>query len=307
MKVFISWSGRQSKAVAAALHEWIPYVINEAEPFMSADSIESGQRWSAVLASELEKTNFGIVCTSASNQQEPWLNFEAGALAKSIGEARVVPLAIDLKVTEIRQPLGQFNAVAMDQGGVTKMMHSLNAVAEKKIEAARLDQAIGKWWPDLETKLSAIPPDAARSVPKRDDSEVLLEVLETVRGLARNLPLPSLYERGPNIGNYLRPGYLADGVAAPTWGRLNQEFRRDTGLGLQEASHDVLQRWLNRRFRQGVEPVLIDASGLTNKELDELLDGEVIRPGDQDNNKPPKEAGDDANGSKPKPKGGKKS
>ena len=44
------------------------------------------------------------------NQSAPWLNFEAGALAKKLESSRVVPLAINLKPSEVQQPLGQFQA-----------------------------------------------------------------------------------------------------------------------------------------------------------------------------------------------------
>jgi len=40
MKVFISWSGQRSAAVADALRYWLPKVIQALEPWMSADDIE---------------------------------------------------------------------------------------------------------------------------------------------------------------------------------------------------------------------------------------------------------------------------
>ena len=79
MKVFISWSGAKSKAVADALGEWLPQVLQSVVPFVSSDSIRAGGRWQAEVASALEETSVGIVCVTTDNQVEPWLNFEAGA------------------------------------------------------------------------------------------------------------------------------------------------------------------------------------------------------------------------------------
>ena len=187
MKVFISWSGPKSKAVAIALHAWIPRVIQEARTFMSADSIESGQRWSGAIAEELEGTNFGIICTTAGNQFAPWLNFEAGALAKKLAEARVAPLAIDLAPSDIKPPLGQFNGDPLTEDGIRKLLHSMNAAADSPVPLTVLDPNIDLLWPVLEAAVEHLPEDGegVELVPERKDREILSEVLDTVRELAR--------------------------------------------------------------------------------------------------------------------------
>lgn len=45
MKVFISWSGTRSKAMANALKEWIPLIVQHAKPFVSDKDISAGDRW----------------------------------------------------------------------------------------------------------------------------------------------------------------------------------------------------------------------------------------------------------------------
>jgi hypothetical protein len=90
MKVFISWSGDKSRDVALALRDWLPGVINSIEPFVSAKDIYAGTRWQAEIASQLDSTNFGIVCVTKDNQLSSWLNFEAGALAKAVDSSRLV-------------------------------------------------------------------------------------------------------------------------------------------------------------------------------------------------------------------------
>ncbi|MGD9200861.1 MAG: hypothetical protein PVI26_04790 [Chitinispirillia bacterium] len=61
MLVFLSWSGKRSKAVAELLKLWIPEVIQTAEPWMSVD-IEKGGRWITELQEKLELSKAGIMC-----------------------------------------------------------------------------------------------------------------------------------------------------------------------------------------------------------------------------------------------------
>src|ERR1700749_560604 len=67
MKVFISWSGTRSRAVANALHPWLPDVLQQMEPWMSQRDIGAGARWSQELDEQLESTQFGIICVTPEN------------------------------------------------------------------------------------------------------------------------------------------------------------------------------------------------------------------------------------------------
>jgi len=180
-------------AVAQALHEWIPLVIQEVETFMSADSIHSGQRWSGAIAEQLDSTNFGVICTTAKNQTSTWLNFEAGALAKSLHESRVAPLAIDLAPSDIKPPLGQFNGDPLTQDGIRKLMRSMNAAADSPLLQTVLDAAVDAFWPQLESRVSELPEESATAKvsAERSEREILVEVLDTVRDLARAERNPS--------------------------------------------------------------------------------------------------------------------
>jgi len=96
MKVFISWSGPISREVAVALRDWLPSVIQAVEPYVSSEDIDPGVRWGVDIAGQLDDTEFGVLCVTRNNVTAPWLNFEAGALSKSVERSRVVPFLIDL-------------------------------------------------------------------------------------------------------------------------------------------------------------------------------------------------------------------
>ena len=181
MKVFLSWSGEKSKAAAVALHDWLPSVIQEVEPFMSESDIAAGARWLNEIDQQLEGTNFAIVCVTRQNQTASWLNFEAGAVAKVINTSRVVPLAIDLTVADVKPPPGHFQAKDISRPGIMAVLESLNEVAERPLPS--LGAALEKWWPDLEPKLKAAASALAVSHPVRGERELLEEILASVRSL----------------------------------------------------------------------------------------------------------------------------
>ncbi len=195
MKVFLSWSGEKSQAVATALRDWMPQVINSVEPFMSATDIAAGARWEAEIADQLQETSFGIICVTVENQHAPWLNFEAGALAKGVGSNRVVPLAVDLKQTDVTPPLGQFQGRPADKMGVAAIMRSINEACtppDRPLAQAVLDKAVEKWWPDLERMFADIDHSTAAAAKSTDrsDRELLEEVLATVRSIVRHPTSP---------------------------------------------------------------------------------------------------------------------
>ena len=107
--VFLSWSGDSSKGAAQVLRAWLPTVIQSVRPYMSAEDIDKGERWSLDIAKQLEETNFGVICMTPENINAPWVLFEAGALSKSMERSRVSPLLFGLSPSDFsKSPLLQF-------------------------------------------------------------------------------------------------------------------------------------------------------------------------------------------------------
>ena len=117
MDVFISWSGPRSQYVAQALHEWLPSVIQAVEPWMSDTDIDKGTVSVLEIGRALERHKVGILCLTPENQQRPWISFEAGALAKTVETAYVIPYLIELPRRELIAPLSQFQNVEANEEG----------------------------------------------------------------------------------------------------------------------------------------------------------------------------------------------
>jgi hypothetical protein len=183
MKVFISWSGERSHALADALHDWLPLVLHYVQPWLSQADIEAGQRWADQVAKELEVCNFGILCVTRENVSSPWVLFEAGALAKSMQGSRVIPLLLDLEFRDITGPIAQFQAKKVDRTGLLEVIQSLNQSAQHAVPETRVAQLFDALWPELEKKVNAIPSLTSPAKHARAQPEILEELVASVRTL----------------------------------------------------------------------------------------------------------------------------
>jgi TIR domain len=193
VKVFISWSGRTSNAVAVLLKDWLPLVIQSVVPYVSSEDIQSGSRWAAEVASELDQSAIGILCVTPGNIAAPWLNFEAGALSKSINRSRVMPFLFRMDRSDMPDgPLVQFQSVLATEDDVRRMVTSLNQLSsEQPLDEARLGATFDAWWPQLQSSLDQIPIGEETAVDtSRGVDDVLADVLDSVRRQERLLSEP---------------------------------------------------------------------------------------------------------------------
>ena len=189
MKVFISWSGTLSWKVAVVFRDWLPSVIQSLEPYVSSEDIDKGARWSTDIAKELEDSTFGILCVTKENLEAPWLSFEAGALSKTMEKALVTPFLFDIKRSEVKGPILQFQSTVFQKEDIKKMVQTLNkACGDSGISEALLDKAFEVWYPTLERELTELK-NQNLSVNEDDKTEEVShasEILEEILDLSRD-------------------------------------------------------------------------------------------------------------------------
>lgn len=204
MKVFISWSGEQSKAIASEFKEWIPAVIQAVKPYFSSNDIDKGSRWATEISKELEQSKVGLICLTRENLEAPWIMFEAGALSKSIESSKVCPMLFGVETTDLTGPLIQFQATVFNKQEVNKLMQSVNSeLGEIALAQEVLESVFNKWWPDLESKISEIlakkPEKKATDV--RSERDLLEEILTLTRQINREKEFEEFEKpRFSNIG-----------------------------------------------------------------------------------------------------------
>jgi hypothetical protein len=182
MKIFISWSGERSHQLAQALHEWLPLVLHYVKPWLSQADISAGSRWAQDIATELETTNFGIICVTQENLGSPWILFEAGALAKSLQGAKVIPLLLDVELSNVTGPLSQFQAKKLGKDGLFDIVQSVNQSADSPVPEDRAKQLFAALWPEVAKKIEAMPAQAPGAKHARPQHDILEELVATVRG-----------------------------------------------------------------------------------------------------------------------------
>ena len=194
MKVFISWSGPTSHKVAKVFRDWIPSVIQAVQPYVSSQDIDKGARWSSDIAAELDHSAYGLICLTKQNIHAPWINFEAGALGKSVDKSNVSPFLFRINPSDFNGPLLQYQSTKYDKEDIFKLMTSINlCCGDHALEAERLNKVFEMWWPDLKSSLDRIPDDEVEaSQPKQlvsnkqtdltKFSTILEELLELTRG-----------------------------------------------------------------------------------------------------------------------------
>ena len=190
MKVFISWSGNKSHKVAIVFRDWFPSVIQSIEPYVSSEDIDKGARWSTDIAKELEDSTFGILCVTKDNMNAPWLSFEAGALSKTMDKTFVSPFLFDIKRSEVKGPILQFQSTIFHKEDIKKLLNTLNkASGENSITDIRLEKAFEVWYPTLEEELNKLKSieDEVDENHKVDDTKIhTAEILEEILDLSRN-------------------------------------------------------------------------------------------------------------------------
>ncbi|WP_339521758.1 hypothetical protein [Pseudomonas sp. EL_65y_Pfl2_R96] len=261
MKVFVSWSGPRSKAVAELLSDWIKCVLQASQPWISTRDIDKGAIWFSEISDQLRETAAGIVCLTQENKNKPWILFETGALAKGLSTNRVCTFLIDLAPSDIEDPLAQFNHTTPERSSMWGLISSLNSC----LDTARLDERILKqvfetYWPQFEASFAevlAATPEEANVAPRTGDS-ILAEILSNTRMLAgrvRELEsrMPSYPDTIVEVGAINPLVQLSEMAKSPNYSFADIK-NAGTNLGLKPTEIlDVIQKARPREWEVAMD------------------------------------------------------
>lgn len=222
MKVFISWSGNRSRAVAELLNDWIRCVLQAARPWVSTQNIDRGSLWFNEIQQQLKDTSVGIVCLTQENKSKPWILFESGALAKGLTSSRVCTFLVDLSPADVENPLAQFNHTQHDKESLWQLVRTLNDClpADQILHEQVLERVFETYWPQFDEQFREIIDTVAavQNVPERAQKDILSEILETTRSLAtRVTSIEKNVQKRADVAvrhsrAFVDPGHLSGGI-----------------------------------------------------------------------------------------------
>ncbi len=250
MRIFISWSGERSRKVAELLNDWLQCVIQAADPWMSSKDIDRGALWFSEISDQLANTSIGIICLTKENKIKPWILFESGALAKGISSTRVCTFLIDLKSTDIENPLAQFNHTKPDKGGVWELVRTINlSLKEKALKESTLEKVFETYWEQFEDRFKAILKETPEIEQEqtRSENDILLEVLSSVRTMDRRIRRMENDDNFKNEREFLNTNLRSDSNK-----KLEMSIREYVRKGMPK---DLIEELLLREYN--TNPIMV--------------------------------------------------
>jgi hypothetical protein len=155
---------------------------------MSDEDVGIGTRWQTEIAKHLSSVYVGVFVITPENQHKPWINFEAGAVSREVENGRVMTIVVGMDRSELNGPLQQFQNVVFEKSDMKKLVQDINRALGEPSREAAVARVFELAWPEFERDVQSVPIPAS-SVPMvtRSDEDLLREVVDTVRDLARDV------------------------------------------------------------------------------------------------------------------------
>ena len=202
--IFVSWSLPASQKTAVKSYEFFRKLFPTFGFFISSENISSGQRWYDVISDKLDSCNVGIVVVTNENYLRPWIHYEAGALAKVVSKARVMPLLCGVPTSLIADtPLSAFQAADLSKSGIRRIADSIRELTEYQQAEPDFDEQFDSLWARYGEALCVVEPfdgvletRPARpvSVTVSETDSKLDQLTEIVRSMEARLPHRALTE-----------------------------------------------------------------------------------------------------------------
>lgn len=157
MEIFISFSGRLSECIATEIKKWMQKIFSCKILLFQSNDITKGANWVRELGEKLKKCNYAISILTADNVNNPWINFEAGAICTSKDNNLVHTILFGIDEVNHSSPLSIFQYSKFDEIDLLKLLNVIN----NTLGSDRLDEfsLMGKFkesWPSFQKNILSL-------------------------------------------------------------------------------------------------------------------------------------------------------
>lgn len=245
-RIFISWSLPSSQRTAAKAYAFFRKLFPTFSFFYSSENISTGQRWYDVISDRLDDCNIGVIVVTKENYLRPWIHYEAGALAKVVTKARVMPLLCGVSNRLVADtPLSAFQAADLGKAGIRRIADSIREITGYEQDEADFSEHFESLWErygealgtvESEEEIVSGPVVEEAPTSENETSSRLDQLTEIVRSIESRLPHRPLSE-----GDVLK--IIAANALNPPPVRLplsDDEFYRIIGLDHSNENRNAL-------------------------------------------------------------------
>jgi anti-anti-sigma factor len=154
LRVFISWSGKESRLIAGGLTTFLQKTLPALSIWMSEKDIPPGGLWKSHLHQRIADADFGIVCVTSTNTTAPWLIYELGCLAMRVPANQLVPVLWGIESADLPEPINSFQAIIGHRQGIQELVAALQRASREPVDSESLAKQFDSNWPSLELCLS---------------------------------------------------------------------------------------------------------------------------------------------------------
>ncbi|WP_371152077.1 TIR domain-containing protein [Buchananella felis] len=156
-RIFISWSGDETIALAKVVHDLFEKVSDSFQPWYSEEGLRIGSfDQHKQILDKISASDAVILVVTRDNHRAPWLNYEAGAGSVNCKAQTkpVIPLLANLSVSEVSKPIGQYQSkLAPTKDDFWTLIKNFASLAN--LEISRVQSRFEDAWPKTQDQLKA--------------------------------------------------------------------------------------------------------------------------------------------------------
>jgi hypothetical protein len=160
MGVFICWSGDRSKAIAHALQTLLRSILSPPPSIFLSEDIDKGAEWFHAVRASLNSSLAGIIVLTHENIRNPWIHFEAGAIARTLGadpavetkmnaaaagnesKPTIFPLLHGVNAGEITGPLSAYQSTSTTRADIGRLVSALARILAITLPKHKSDEFV---------------------------------------------------------------------------------------------------------------------------------------------------------------------